>query len=721
MFQKIGKVIKSMGLVAFFIFLVAMESPGNKARSQVRLIGQLDAKVSEAWIIFIMTITMWIVSLTLSIALYGFESLKIIFSARQLLDFLPFSICFALCNSPKAISIAFMSSDLQKVFTSMKTVFAALVFGFTRVHRYSLIQKLMLVLITGSVVAYCFMDALVKKDDKSHDSKWDSKHLAKMQENFAKSAPDTEDAAVPGSFQKSQWYVDPKIEHCVKKGKMIPRAIWGRVLPELEHYKFNADDFVEVDGGLAIKTLPKQGRLDFQFQMDDFANRKVWAVKSADMDKKEVKEVSTVDQIKDWCNDKVQVKKSDNDKFTGDVTNGDAQEMKDVTRDCSDITLLFKPLDNLPEDHGPIDYWSGCEHQWDAKYLHNALLADGTPILPTANIPNLDNFADYFVKSFDKNEYVVKDDAKKPFKSDDSGGVIMIRKTKDVLLWGAKVEYFEAEGVAAAVCQEIIIKNDDDAKELKAEDRITQWKKAGADEWEKAVLDSDCSDATCTVKVARTVYPAKWRKEQVTVPMDSDYYAKTTGVAPTKFYQYHTKTTKICQKTQVSVIAGDGSGKHGKVKTINKKDVENSDYKEVVSYEIEPKVEDGEKSEGNITADAKNVTPFATLIIQSPKKNDDKPVIIGILLIAIHLALHAWGSWFGEKALKKGKKVPYVMQKATEMTIATVVNVIQVFCIWPFMPATGDFSAIRDDLIYNGNIWNGWNYFGTLFAFGSKN
>ena len=59
-----------------------------------------------------------------------------------------------------------------------------------------------------------------------------------------------------------------------------------------------------------------------------------------------------------------------------------------------------------------------------------------------------------------------------------------------------------------------------------------------------------------------------------------------------------------------------------------------------------------------------------------------------------------------------------MLQKTTEMSIATVVNLIQVFAIWPFMPSKGVAKGLRDDLIYSGDsIWTGWDYFGTIFAF----
>jgi hypothetical protein len=107
-------------------------------------------------------------------------------------------------------------------------------------------------------------------------------------------------------------------------------------------------------------------------------------------------------------------------------------------------------------------------------------------------------------------------------------------------------------------------------------------------------------------------------------------------------------------------------------------------------------------------------------------------LFVGLALIAIHLALHAWGSWFGEKALKKGKNVPYLMQKATEMSIALVLSVLpQLFLIYPFVPkdkwiqegsGKGLLHDLHDNAVYEGRMWDGWatvglwSYFIVLFT-----
>jgi hypothetical protein len=97
----------------------------------------------------------------------------------------------------------------------------------------------------------------------------------------------------------------------------------------------------------------------------------------------------------------------------------------------------------------------------------------------------------------------------------------------------------------------------------------------------------------------------------------------------------------------------------------------------------------------------------------SPKESEsDSNLIIGLCLIAVHLFLHAWGSWFGEKALKKGKNVPYLMQKATEMSLGLVACLLQLLVVFPFMPKEGVLKDLRDDAIYNNRMWNGWETVG---------
>jgi len=214
---KIMAVFKSSFLIILFIAIVGLESPTSKARTHTfEIAGATDdpytRKPSETWLITVMTVGMLIFSLIMSVVKYGTGSLKVIYSKKQVLDFVPFAVCFALCNAPKMIAVNFMPADVHKVMTSMKTVFAALIFGMTGVHKYSAIQKLMLALITGIVICYIMQTNELKAVGSNATLASQANTIAQLQFKGA--------------------IVDSRILQCMRLGQKIPSQIMARAAPK---------------------------------------------------------------------------------------------------------------------------------------------------------------------------------------------------------------------------------------------------------------------------------------------------------------------------------------------------------------------------------------------------------------------------------------------------------------------------------------------------------
>jgi len=162
---KIGTVMKTLVMFAVFVCMTGFEPSVGRWRTNKKIYAKDDQMPISALLIWHQVVFILIFG-GITLSKFGFKGIKEALHWRQLLLFAPQSIFFATSKIPKTLAVFFMAGDIEKCIASFQTVWIAFMFGLTKRHHYSSVQKVLLACITFSVVVYALVGIQEKDADK---------------------------------------------------------------------------------------------------------------------------------------------------------------------------------------------------------------------------------------------------------------------------------------------------------------------------------------------------------------------------------------------------------------------------------------------------------------------------------------------------------------------------------------------------------------------------